>query len=104
MIGFILSLIRQRRLREEYSILWIAGSIVLMVFTLWRDLLDILAGFLGIHYAPTTLLLVAIFFGVLMFLHLTVVVSKHADKNKTLTQEIALLRNKLEELEKQKTG
>ena len=98
-ILFILSLIRKRSLREEYSIMWIAGSIVLIVFSIWRDLLDIIASKVGVYYPPAVLLLVGIFFGVLMFLHFTVVLSRQADKNKSLAQEIAILKSKLEELE-----
>jgi len=102
LIVVVLSLIRQRRLREEYSILWIAGSLVLIVFSVWRNLVDIIADLVGVAYAPAILLLIGIFFGVLMFLHITVVVSKQSDENKTLAQEIALLKDRLEELEKQK--
>jgi hypothetical protein len=100
LIAFVVSLIRRRKLREEYSILWIAGSAVLALFSAWRSLVDIIARLVGVAYAPAILLLIGIFFGVLMFLHITVVVSKHADQNKTLAQEIALLRNKIGELER----
>jgi hypothetical protein len=99
-ILLILSLIRQRRLREEYSIMWIVGSLVLILFSIWRGLLDIIARMVGVVYAPAILLLIGIFFGVVMFLHFTVVLSKQADRNKSLTQELALLKNRIEELER----
>jgi len=99
-IVLILSLIRQRRLREEYSIMWLVGSLVLILFSIWRGLLDIIAEMVGVVYAPAMLLLIGIFFGVVMFLHFTVVLSKQADRNKSLTQELALLRNRIEELER----
>lgn len=99
-IFFILSLIRKRRLREEYSIMWLVGSFVLILFSVWRGLLDIIADFVGVIYAPAILLLIGIFFGTLMFLHFTVVLSKQADENKSLAQEVALLRNRVEELER----
>ena len=99
-IVLILSLIRQRRLREEYSIMWLVGSLVLILFSVWRGLLDIIAEMVGVVYAPAMLLLIGIFFGVVMFLHFTVVLSKQADRNKSLTQELALLRNRIEELER----
>lgn len=99
-IVFILSLIRQRKLREEYSIMWLIGSLVLILFSIWRGLLDIIATLVGVVYAPAILLLIGIFFGILMFLHFTVVLSNQADKNKGLAQEVALLRNRIEELER----
>lgn len=95
-ILFIVSLIRKRKLREEYSIMWIIGSLVLIVFSIWRDLLDTIASVVGVFYAPAILLLVGIFFGILIFLHLTVVISKQTEQNKTLVQEIALLKHKME--------
>jgi hypothetical protein len=97
-IMLIIYLVRKRKLREEYSIMWLVGSVVLIVFAVWRRLLDIIAGFVGVYYAPAILLLVGIFFGVLMFLHFTVVISRQADENKTMAQEIALLKARLEEL------
>ncbi len=96
-IFFIISLIRKRKLREEYSIMWLIGSVVLIVFSIWRQLLDILAQAVGVYYAPAILLLIGIFFGVLIFLHLTVVISKQANETKCLAQEIALLKIKLDE-------
>jgi hypothetical protein len=101
-IIIVLSLIRQRRLREEYSILWLLGSLILIVFSVWRSLLDIIADLVGVVYAPAILLLIGIFFGVVMFLHFTVVLSKQADRNKSLAQEVALLRDKIEKLQQAK--
>jgi len=101
-IVFILSLIRQRKLREEYSVMWLVGSFVLILFSVWRGLLDIIADLVGVVYAPAILLLIGIFFGVVMFLHFTVVLSRQADRNKSLTQEIALLKNRIEVLEQEK--
>jgi len=98
-ILFVISLIRQRKLREEYSILWIVGGLVLIVFSVWRSLVDIIADFVGVAYAPAIILLTGIFFGMLMFMHFTVVISRLSDQNKTLAQEVALLRNRIEEIE-----
>jgi len=103
-IIFIISLIRKRKLREEYSIMWLIGSLVLIVFAVWRDLLDIIAKAVGIFYAPAILLLVIIFFGVLIFLHITVVISRQTDQNKDMAQEISLLKNKIELLTEKLKG
>lgn len=103
-IGLIIHLIRQRKLREEYSIIWLAGSVVLIIFSVWRGLLDIIAQFVGVYYAPAILLLIGIFFAALGFLHFTVVISKQADQNKTMAQEIALLKARIDELTGKKTG
>ena len=88
-IFFIISLIRKRKLREEYSIMWLIG---------------IIAKAVGVFYAPAILLLVIIFFGVLIFLHITVVISRQTDQNKNMAQEISLLKNKIELLTEKLKG
>ncbi|UCD17585.1 MAG: DUF2304 domain-containing protein [Candidatus Zixiibacteriota bacterium] len=97
-ILLVIFLVRQRKLREEYCIIWIIGSLSLIVFSIWRGLLDIIGNLVGVYYAPAFLLLVGIMFGALGFLHLMVVISTHTDQNKNMAQEIALLKGKLEEL------
>ncbi len=95
----VVSLIRNRSLRVEYSILWLIGTVALLIMSLWRHLLDTVAAAIGIFYAPAVLLLVGILFGILLFLHLTVVISRHTEQNKLIAQELALLREKLEKME-----
>ncbi len=96
----VVHLIRSRRLRMEYGFVWLLGSAVLILFSLWRDLLDIIADFIGVYYSPAILLLVAIFVAALSFLHFSVAMSKQAEDNKRLVQEVALLRRRLELLSK----
>jgi len=98
LIILIISLIRKRKLREEYSIIWLLAGLSLIVFSIWRGLLDRIAEVIGVYYAPAVLLLVGLLFGALAFLHLTIVISKHADQNRVLAQEMALLKEKLERL------
>lgn len=97
-IVLILSLIRRRKLREEYSMVWLLGSVVLLLFAVWRDLLDVIAAVVGVYYAPAILLLVGILFGGLIYLHFTVVISRQADQTKNMAQEIALLKERLDRL------
>ncbi len=97
MLG-VVYLIRNRSLRIEYSILWLIGTFALLIASLWRGLLDTVAAAIGVYYAPAVLLLVGILFGVLLFLHLTVVISRHTEQNKQIVQELALLKEKLERL------
>jgi hypothetical protein len=104
LIILIIGLIRKRKLREEYSIIWLAAGFVLILFSIWRDLLDRIAAVIGVYYAPAVLLLVGLLFGALAFLHLTVVISRFADQNRVLAQEMALLKEKLEQLEGGKLG
>ena len=93
---YIVRLIIKGKLREEYSIVWIVCTIVLVVFSFWRNGLDIVSNLVGIYSPPNLVFTAAIFAIFIYLLHLSVVVSKLHSQNKQLAQDIALLKNKLE--------
>ncbi len=95
---FILELVRQRRLREEYSLLWLATAIVLLVLSLSRPLLDVLATAMGIFYPPSALFVVAVIFVLLILLHFSTVITRLTQENKEIAQQVALLRYEITRL------
>lgn len=92
---FIFRLIAKGKLREEYSIIWIVCTIILLIFSFWRNGLDLLAKLLGVFYAPALVFLAAIFAIIIFLVHLSVVNSKQHEQIKKLTQEMAILKNKI---------
>jgi len=92
---FIFRLIAKGKLREEYSIIWIICTVILLVFSIWRNGLDVLAKLLGVYYAPALVFLAAIFAIIVFLVHLSVVNSKQHEQIKKLTQEMAILKSKL---------
>jgi hypothetical protein len=97
---FIFRLIIKGKLREEYSIIWIVCTIVLLIFSIWRDGLDVLAKLLGVYYAPALIFLAAIFAIIIFLVHLSVVNSKQHEQIKKLSQELALLKSQFEQAKK----
>ena len=87
----VVELVRRAQLTEEYSLIWIACSVALLVLSLWRNLLDLAASALGVHYPPALLLLALTFFVVIVSLYFSVVVSRHRKEIERLVQELALL-------------
>jgi len=88
----VFELIRSRRLRERYALLWLATGVVLLVLSLWREGLNTIAGWFGVSgYPPAILFAVAILFILLVLLHYSTVISKLADQNVILAQRLALL-------------
>lgn len=87
-------LIVRGKLREEYAIVWIICTAVLIIFSFWRDGLDIVSQLLGIAAPPNMVFTGAIFAVLIYLLHLSVTVSRLQKQNKTLAHEIALLKNK----------
>jgi hypothetical protein len=87
----IIELVRRRRLSEEYSLIWIVCAVALFALSLWRNVLDLAASALGVHYPPAVLLLVLTFFVVIVSLYFSVVVSRHRQDIEKLVEEVALL-------------
>ena len=63
-IGLIARFIMKGKLRTEYSIIWILMGFMFLVFSIWRQSLDLLAKFFGVYYAPA---LIFIFFLIFAF-------------------------------------
>lgn len=100
----IFRLIIQGRLREEYSIIWILCTIILIVFSIWRRGLDQISLWLGVYYPPSLIFLAAIFAIIIFLVHLSVVNSKLQSQIKTLTQEMAYLKQQQEQQAKTKAA
>jgi cell division protein FtsW (lipid II flippase) len=94
----ILELIRSRRLRERYALLWLASGVVLLALSLWRGGLNTIAGWVGIQtYPPAVLFAVAVLFILAVLLHYSTVISKLTDQHVVLAQRLALLEAELSE-------
>ena len=94
----ILELVRRQKLREDYSLLWLATAFVLLILSLSRPLLDQLAGLLGVvTYPPAALFGVAIFFVLAILLHFSTVLTRLSRDNKRIAQQMAILQVELEQ-------
>jgi hypothetical protein len=100
----VVELIRRGRLKERYSLLWLLAGAVVMLFSLSRGLLEYFSHLFGIFYPPSFLFLIAFFFLLLITLHFSVVISGLSEKNKRLAQEVAMLREALEEVRTRMAG
>lgn len=95
---FILYLIRLKRLKEEYSLLWLFFSIVFIVFSFWRDGLDWLSELVGIAYPPAAIFLILLMALFVIMIEFSVIISKHSDWIKKTGQDIGLMKNEIEKL------
>jgi hypothetical protein len=92
--------VRRRKLREEYSWLWLMTGSVILLLTLWFDLLKWITHLVGAVSPSSTIFLFAFLFLVFISLHFSVVISKLTDRNKELAQRYALLELEVHELKK----
>ena len=94
----ILDLVRRRRLREEYSWLWLLTSLSLFVLVIKYSWLEAVSNLIGAVVPTTTLFIGALIFLMLLSVQFSVRISKLTNQVENLVQENALLRNKLEEI------
>jgi hypothetical protein len=100
LLGVVVDLIRSRRLRERYALLWLLTGAVLLVLSVWRDGLNTIAGWAGVQsYPPAILFAAGLLFVLVVLLHFSTVVSRLADQNARLAQRLALLEHELAERE-----
>jgi hypothetical protein len=99
LLGYIVESVRRRRLREEYSILWLATATVLLLLSLIRPALDAIARALGIISPVNALFVVGFAFTTVILLHFSTVISRLSRDNRELAQRYALLVHQLEEKE-----
>ena len=92
---YILEMVRRRKLQEEYSILWLSGSAVILILALKKNWLERAADAVGIYYPPSFLFLIGMFFILLILIHFSIAISKLQHKNKKMAQELALLKGSL---------
>jgi len=85
-------LIRKKKLREEYSILWLFTGLAILVFSLWPEFIlsQFFVRFTGIFYL-SAVVLIAFLFILLIVFHFSVVISKLTSQSKDLAQRYALL-------------
>ena len=100
----VLELVRRRRLREKYALLWILTAIVLLILSLWRGLVDSVAIALGISYGPLITIAVGALFVLVVLLHYSTVISALTDRSAVLAQQVAMLEERLRRLEDKQDG
>ncbi|MFD1179262.1 DUF2304 domain-containing protein [Paenibacillus puldeungensis] len=91
---FVLELVRRQKLREQYSLLWILFSIILVIISLNVSFVEWVADRLGVKYAPAVLFLFGLIFCFAFILHLTIVITRLTAQVLRLTQEIAILKER----------
>lgn len=97
-LAIAINMVRTKRLREGYALLWLLAGAGLAISPFIADPLDRLALRLGFDYAPALLLMLAIIGLVLIIFLLSISISHNSDQIKTLVQEVGLLRHEIDRL------
>lgn len=103
LLALVLELVRRGLLKERYALLWLATSFFGLVAGVFPGLIVRLSGLL--HFQYVTVLFVLSFLFVLgLVLSFSVIISRLSERNRELTQEVALLENALRRLERKKNA
>ena len=78
------------------------GTIVLIVLSAWRGAVNQIAVTLGVSYGPAVIFAVGALFVLVVLLHYSTVISALTDRSVVLAQKIAILEQRLEQLENRK--
>jgi len=94
---FTIDLVRKKRLREEYSLLWLATSLTMIVLIFKYDWLVALTQMIGAVLPTTTLFLGSILFLLILSVQFSIKISRLTEQVKDLVQENALLRHEFKQ-------
>jgi len=95
LLVLIIVLIRRKKIREEYAILWIVIFLAFFLLSIFRGLIDNISSLLGIRYQPASLFLILIGFLFLLVFHFSLVISDMKKKINALAMTLAILEESL---------
>jgi hypothetical protein len=94
----VIDMVRRRRLREEYSVLWLVTSVVMFVLVFKYEWLWAITVWIGATTTSTTLFIGSLVFLMLLSVQFCIKISRLTDQVKDLSQENAILRKQVDTL------
>jgi hypothetical protein len=91
LLAFIIDMVRRRRLREEFSWVWIFIGVAIFILSIWFDLLNWLTVLIGAVVPVSTLFVFGILFLVVTNIYFSIKFSTLTDQVKKQAQQLALL-------------
>lgn len=89
---YIIIMLRNKKIELKYTLAWFLASICLLITALFPRLLRFISDLLNIVEPVNTLFLSIIFFMLLILFTLTIALSRNANRVKTLTQEMGIMK------------
>lgn len=93
-------MVKKRSLELKYSLIWTILGVIGLVIDLFPGMLPWISHALGIELVSNMLLVFGLFFAIIIIFYLTVNISRLSNRERKLTQEVALLRRDIEEMNK----
>lgn len=100
----IIELVRRRKLKEEYSWLWILAGVAIVVVGLNYSLLQRITKFIGAGFTSSTLFFFGLIFIIALCLQFSVAISRLETRVKNLAQQLAIAEAKRDETSSRRAG
>ncbi len=97
-ILYIGNLVRVRRLELKYALVWFFVGVLVIIFAANKDWLQGLSNLLGIELPINMLFFVGFLFVLMIIFTQTIVISNLTRKSKRLTQEVAMLNKRIDDI------
>ncbi len=98
-LGYML---KKERLILKYTLLWILSGVFLILFLIFPELVFKGSALIGVSNPVNAVFLLFSGFTIMLLLSLTSIVSQISDKNRKLTQAVALLEERVRSMEEKK--
>jgi hypothetical protein len=86
----VISLLLKNKISERYSVIWLAGALIILLLAGNPALLDEAAKIFGVAYPPSLLFLLSTLILLLFSLYQTIQITKLSNKIKDISQYLAL--------------
>ena len=97
---FVLQMLRKGMLDFKYTLMWIFSGVLMLAASIFPQAVSSLTELLGISEPINLLFFFGIVFLLIMLLQMTIIVSKYKNRIYALTQQLALLQKKVDEISK----
>lgn len=98
-LALVVELLRRRHLRGKYAVLWLALSLVSLLFAVFPRLLALVSNLVGVQTPSNLLFFAAILTMLAVIMQLSYESGVTEEETRTLAEEVALLRLEVERLQ-----
>ena len=96
----VIKSVLKNKMNIHYAIVWIVWGVGMVVISLFPNIIYVLASLIGIQMPVNAVFLIMIFLLYCLTFYIYFVISRHNEDIVNLDYEIAVLKKKIEELEK----
>ncbi|WZL73648.1 DUF2304 domain-containing protein [Clostridiaceae bacterium 35-E11] len=97
-IVFMISMLKKEKIGTKYSLVWLFTGIGMLIIAIFPNIAGNVSFLLGIVDPVNTVFYFGIFFVLVILFSLTIAISRQSSKLKELTQTVALLEYKLQNI------